>query len=129
MKFPKLSTYFFLFQAGGKLLPLECIEKDKKCDGINDCQNGSDEENCIYTCIDENEFQCLHENNQSLPLECIPKDQYCDGVKHCVNGEDEKDCPPPPENLIRKGGRNRPEKVLNSNQISKGKRNDNKTFL
>ena len=80
------------FQVGGKLLPLECIEKSTRCDGINDCQDGSDEKNCIHTCNKENQFQCIHKDNQSLPLECIPKNQYCDGVKNCVNGEDEKNC-------------------------------------
>ena len=90
----------FQLQDGGKLLPLECIEKPKQCDGINDCQDGSDEKNCIYTCKEANQFQCIHDNDQSLPLECIPKTQYCDGEKNCVNGEDERNCPKP-ENLER----------------------------
>ena len=49
----------------------ECIEKGNICNGINDCRDGSDETGCQTTCVGKNQFQCVHQNNQTLPLECI----------------------------------------------------------
>ena len=42
----------------GKLLPLECIQKESLCDGLNDCKDRSDEDNCPTTCPDANQFTC-----------------------------------------------------------------------
>ena len=74
------------------MLPLECIDLAKKCDGIKNCNDGSDEKNCQMTCNEMTEFQCIHENNTILPLECIPKVKRCNGVNDCAKGEDENDC-------------------------------------
>ena len=71
----------------GKLLPLECIDKENHCDGSDNCQNGSDELDCQETCIDNDQYQCIHENNKTLPLECISQAQRCDGIKNCEKGK------------------------------------------
>ena len=48
---------------------------------------------CQTTCVGKNQFQCIHENNQTLPLECIKKIEQCDGIRNCKKGEDEINCP------------------------------------
>ena len=58
---PQDEFQFTCSQFNGKLLPLECINEEKRCDGFEDCQNGSDESNCQLTCLEENQFQCVHE--------------------------------------------------------------------
>ena len=86
----------------GKQRPVECIPKDKTCNGNDDCQDGSDESpleaGCCLSCAScgdnvELTFTCKHEDGKLLPLVCGKK---CDGKKDCVNGLDEMDCPPPP---------------------------------
>ena len=49
-------------------------------------EDGFDEENCLTTCPEENQFQCIHENNKTLPLECIPLPKRCDGIEDCIKG-------------------------------------------
>ena len=48
---------------------------------------------CQTTCVGKNQFQCIHENNQTLPLECIQEIEQCDGIRNCKKGEDEINCP------------------------------------
>jgi hypothetical protein len=47
------------------------------CDGIPDCANGADEEDCAFLCEDGT---------------AISNAWQCDGIADCSNGEDEVDC-------------------------------------
>ncbi|KAM8873175.1 uncharacterized protein ACB058_004818 isoform 2-T2 [Synchiropus picturatus] len=72
-----------------------CISPNKFCDGIKDCPNGFDEENCLKRCPSKNDFRCKDRRS------CVPKSLVCDGRSHCHDGSDEVDCrltiPPPPQ--------------------------------
>ena len=39
------------------------------------------------TCVADDQFQCIHENNKTLPLECISQTQRCDGIVNCDKGK------------------------------------------
>ncbi|HKO53344.1 MAG TPA: hypothetical protein VJV79_36800, partial [Polyangiaceae bacterium] len=61
------------------------LDQKHVCDGVKDCQDGSDEGKCptppppIFYCID---------NTNKLEQK-----QVCDGVKDCQDGSDEVECP------------------------------------
>ena len=58
-----------------------CIEKRDQCDGVPNCPNGEDENDCAAdTCQDT--FKC---NNSK----CIPYIWLCDGEEDCLDGYDE----------------------------------------
>ncbi|GFY44178.1 uncharacterized protein CG3556, partial [Trichonephila inaurata madagascariensis] len=63
-----------------------CIPGTKVCDGVEDCENGSDETDCVsLECTYEDSFQC----DESI---CIIGSKVCDGVEDCENGSDEVGC-------------------------------------
>ncbi|XP_076819630.1 uncharacterized protein LOC143465294 [Clavelina lepadiformis] len=72
---------------------------DKKCDGIRDCFNCSDENNCTHA-TDSQFFFCYEDakdtdtkGNATYSFNdpyCIPKHQFCNGEKDCFSGADEK---------------------------------------
>uniref|UniRef100_A0A8B9K1I4 Transmembrane serine protease 7 n=1 Tax=Astyanax mexicanus TaxID=7994 RepID=A0A8B9K1I4_ASTMX len=87
-----------------------CVEKERRCDGLDDCQDESDE---VYCCMStfliseqtkdiplntemeqlENKTSCSGIRYQCSSGTCIlKKNAKCDGVFDCLDHSDEKDC-------------------------------------
>ncbi|XP_020501156.2 transmembrane protease serine 7 isoform X2 [Labrus bergylta] len=98
-----------------------CVEKSRRCDGLDDCQDESDEvfcsrptKNCagesplhpLFVCNGEkdcingrDEINCTHETTCSaIRYQCesgsciLKKNAKCDGVNDCQDRSDEADC-------------------------------------
>ncbi|KAF4521568.1 hypothetical protein B566_EDAN001288 [Ephemera danica] len=65
----------------------ECVSKDSRCDGFNDCKDGSDEHGCEMkkTCDQNDQFTCDSG-------ECIDRGLVCDNTRDCEDGSDESGC-------------------------------------
>jgi len=61
-----------------------CVSMSLRCNGVDDCPHGEDEDFCPAVCSDD-EFLC---NNL-----CLSKIFYCDGHYDCNDGSDENFCP------------------------------------
>lgn len=70
----------------------QCTYPSNLCNGIDECGDNSDEENCEnYTCLNT-QFRC--QGNSTIPPRCIQSKFRCNKHKDCPLGEDEEDCPP-----------------------------------
>ncbi|KAJ8967224.1 hypothetical protein NQ314_003002, partial [Rhamnusium bicolor] len=63
----------------------DCIPKNKVCDGVFDCADGSDENRCNPNGCEPNEYQCANKK-------CILKTWRCDADNDCGDGSDEDNC-------------------------------------
>ncbi|XP_075118337.1 complement factor I-like [Leptodactylus fuscus] len=60
----------------------KCIDRNRTCNGQNDCGDLSDEL-CCTECA--NRFHCKSDT-------CIPREYMCNGEVDCITGEDEVNC-------------------------------------
>ena len=61
-----------------------CVDWFRKCDGVADCSDNSDEDRCEQP-PEEQQFKCCDGNS-------IPGSQQCDATVHCPDGSDEFYC-------------------------------------
>jgi len=64
----------------------ECIPVSMKCNGRDNCADGSDEDDCIDKCDSRSDFRCKD------GVTCISKFDVCDGREQCPGGDDESTC-------------------------------------
>ncbi|KHJ89205.1 hypothetical protein OESDEN_10977, partial [Oesophagostomum dentatum] len=62
----------------------QCIEANRRCNGITECTDGTDEMNCDV--CGNGLFHCAKSG------ECIPMEERCDGKRQCPHAEDEMLC-------------------------------------
>lgn len=76
-----------------------CINKFDVCNGINNCYDGTDEDNChgvlrvlAWRREHMNENRCRNDQHPCDESKCLEIENTCDGIVHCEDGSDETDC-------------------------------------
>ncbi|XP_071798569.1 uncharacterized protein [Asterias amurensis] len=67
---------------------IQCISNSKRCDGLPDCDDRSDELGCNG--CDSDKFSCVTNSVET----CHPSSWLCDSSRHCDNFQDEYGCVP-----------------------------------
>lgn len=76
----------------------KCLPDSKLCDGTQDCEDDSDENDCQTITPDQclgSEFYCSDQ--------CIPQLWRCDGQTDCDDGNDEDNCLQCPDQMFECG--------------------------
>jgi hypothetical protein len=62
-----------------------CIAGGEKCNGTENCPDGSDEDDCVVRC-ERDDYRCKDGTS------CVGRDAVCDGRSDCPGGDDELTC-------------------------------------
>lgn len=83
-------------QVGGDCAPSEfacesggCVPRSQLCNGRDNCDDGSDEFNCLDRCEHRSDYRCKDGDT------CVTAEQVCDGRPDCPGADDEATCATP----------------------------------
>lgn len=80
-------------EGGGDCAPSEyacasgsCVPREQVCNGVANCDDGADEENCVQRCERRSDYRCKD------GVTCVSADAICDGRDDCPGADDEATC-------------------------------------